>query len=162
MSTKTEKVSGMKTIKISNKDLLNKFYPSFKELSALPSNPKTGRLKYAIKRSLGSLQDAVERYSKRRQEIFEERCKMDESGNPKFDKEKNYSFETKELRKEAMKELGNLDKEIVDLTIYPVRKENIVSGTSQLSIGMELDLGEFIIPTAEELELLEELNKETK
>jgi len=162
MSKTNNQVVGMKTIKISNKNLLNKFFPSFQELSALPSNPKTGRLKYAIKRSLGSLQDAIERYSKKRQEIFEERCKMDESGNPKFDKDKNYSFETKDLRKEAMEVLDSLDREIVDLTIYPIRKENIVSGTSELSIGTELNLGEFIIPTDEELALFEELNKEVK
>jgi len=153
-------ISGMKTIEISYKDFLNKFFPAFTELSALPSNKNTGRLKYAVKRSLGSIQERLEGYNKARQLIFEDRCKMDEGGNPIFDKDKNYTFESKDLRKEAFAELEKLDKTIISLTIYPVRKENIVSGNSALSLIMELNLGGFIIPTEEELKMLEEFEKE--
>jgi hypothetical protein len=158
--SKASKVSAMKTIELTNKDFLNKFFPAFTELSSLPSNKNTGRLKYAIKRSLGSVQEKAEGYNKARQLIFEDRCKMDEGGNPLFDKDKNYTFESKDLRKEAFAELDKLDNKTVSLTIYPVRKENIVSGNSALSLIMELNLGEFIIPSEEEMELLAQFEKE--
>jgi len=156
----TKKVTAMKTIEISNKDFLNKFFPAFTELSNLPANKNTGRLKYAIKRSLGSVQSTTEGYTKARQLVFEDRCKMDEGGNPIFDKDKNYTFETKELRKEAFSELDKLDNKIISLTIYPVRKENIVRGNRALSLIMELNLGEFIIKSDEEIEMIAKFESE--
>jgi len=158
-SNKNEEVVGMVTIKMTNKHFVNKFAGAFSELSALPSNPKTGRLKYAIKRTLGSVQDAMERYNKQRQEIFEERAKMDENGNPQFDKDKNYLFESKDLRKEAFSKLDELNEKEIQLTVYPIRAENIVSGNSSLSIAMEINLEGLLIPSEEEQILLEELNK---
>lgn len=158
--TNTKKVSAMKTIELTNKDFLNKFFPAFQELSSLPSNKNTGRLKYAIKRSLGSVQERVEGYTKARQEIFEDGCKMDDGGNPIFDQDKNYTFETKDLRTAAFDELAKLDDKKIKLTIYPVRKENIVSGNKALSIILELNLGGFILPTEEEEKAFAEFSKE--
>jgi hypothetical protein len=156
----TKLVGAMKTIELTNKDFLNKFMPAFQELSSLPSNKNTGRLKYAVKRTLGSVQERMEGYNNARQSIFEDRCKMDEGGNPLFDKDKNYTFETKDLRKEAFAELEKLDNKKIKLTIYPVRKENIVSGNKALSIILELNLGEFILPTKEEEEEFAKYEKE--
>ncbi|PIZ52376.1 hypothetical protein COY27_00550, partial [Candidatus Woesearchaeota archaeon CG_4_10_14_0_2_um_filter_33_13] len=70
-------------IKIKNKELVNNFFRAFNDLSKLPSNPKSGKLKYAIKRSLPGIQEAVENYNKTRTQIFEDRAKVDENGNPK-------------------------------------------------------------------------------
>ena len=160
MEKTVEIVNGMRTVKMTNKHFVSKFATSFSELSELPSNPKTGRLKYAIKRTLGSVQDAMDRYNQERQNIFEERAKMDEHGNPTFDKNKNYLFETKDLRKDAFKELDKLDRKLIELTVYPIKAENIVSGNKSLSIALELNLEGFILPSEEEVELLNELEKE--
>ena len=138
-------VTGMKTINISNRDFINRLNPAFSELAMLKSNPDSGELKYSIKRSMGSMQDAVDRFNKKRIEIFEERAKKDEEGNAEFDKNKNYLFKSEKLKKEAFAELEKLEKEIIRLIIYPVSMENIIKATKQdLSIAMEYNLGEYI------------------
>lgn len=159
-----ETVGAMKSLKMTNSKFLNKFLPSFNELSSIPSTKKAGRLKYAIKQTLGSIQTTIEGYNKKRQVIFEDRCKMDEDGNPIFDKDKNYLFRKKDkendFRKEAFDELKKHDDKEITLTVYPVSHENLKMALGVVSIGMELNLEGFILPSEEELELLAEIKKE--
>jgi len=165
METKEQEVivRGMKTINITNKDLINRLNPAFSELAMLKSNADSGKLKYSIKRTINSIEDAVKRYAKQRNEIFEDRCKVDEEGNPMFDDKKNYLFEKPELKKEALKKLEELDNEEIKLTIYPVSLENIINATKQdLSIAMEYNLGEFIeyAEGSEDAKFFEEIKAE--
>src|SRR3990167_4639881 len=70
-------VTGMKTINISNRDFINRLNPAFSELAMLKSNPDSGELKYSIKRSMGSMQDAVDRFNKKKKETFAELEKLE-------------------------------------------------------------------------------------
>lgn len=144
-------VSGMVTLKMSNKYFINKFSPSFNELKQVPSNPKSGKLKFAIKKTVGSIEDAIERYIAKRQDIFEERCKLDGEGNPLIGEDKSYLFETPELRKEAKKLTKELDNEEIKLRVYPIRKVNLIDAIGgAISIGSELNLEGFILLEEEE------------
>jgi len=149
MAEKQEKVTGMKSINLTNKELINKFYPSFVELTKVPSNTKTGRLKYAIKRSINSIQDALENYQEARNEIFESRCKLDGDGNPVMGEDKSYTFDSSDIRKEAISEAKKLENKEITLTIYPINKSNIEEAIGSLSIGLELNLEGFILSDEE-------------
>ena len=134
-----------KKIKITNKELVNVFFRAFNDLSKLPSNSKSGKLKYAIKRSLPSIQAAVESFEKKRVQIFEDRAKVDENGNPKFDENGNYLFDSKEIRKDAFNALHQLEEEEIEIEIYPVSINDITAVAGEISIAQEINLGEFII-----------------
>lgn len=134
-----------KKIKISNKQLINLFVRELDKLSNLPSNSKSGKLKYAIKRTLPSVQEAIEKFNKERSQIFEDRAKVDENGNPKFDENGNYLFDSKEIRKEAFEALNQLDNKEIEIEIYPIGLEDITAVCGEISIGTEINLGEFII-----------------
>lgn len=134
-----------KKIKITNKELVNVFFRAFNDLSKLPSNAKSGKLKYAIKRSLPSIQAAVESFEKKRVQIFEDRAKVDENGNPKFDEKNNYLFDSKEIRKDAFNALHQLEEEEIEIEIYPVSINDITAVAGEISIAQEINLGEFII-----------------
>lgn len=159
---KVQETSNMVTIQITNKNLMDKLLPSFTELSKLPSNPKTGKIRYAIKRSLGSFQDAAERYNSARIELFEERAKMDENGNPQTEKDGSYIFESKELRKEAMEKLKELNEKEISLTIYPIRKSVLQAATGNISIGTEINLEGFLVNDVDADEEIEEEMKVVK
>lgn len=133
-----------KTIDITNKRFMNRLNPAFTELANLPSNADSGQLKYAIKRSLGGFQDAVDRYSKKRREIFEDRCKKDKDGNPEFGNKEEYLFEGKDEREEAFKLIEELDDEVIKLTLYSITLENVLKATKTISIGLELSLEGFL------------------
>ena len=150
-SKEIKMVTGMATIKMTNRAFLNKFYPSFLELTKLPSNTKSGKIKYAVKRSLGSVQDALDKYTSVKQEIFEERAKLDESGNPVMGQDNSYIFESKEIRKEAIDTVKELDNKEIELTVYPITKENLIASVGSISIGMELNLEGFVLIENEEL-----------
>ena len=132
-------------IKIKNKVLVNNLFRAFNDLSKLPSNPKSGKLKYAIKRSLPSIQEAAENYNKTRTQIFEDRAKVDENGNPKFDENQNYLFDSKAVRQTAFDALHKLEEEEVEIEIYPISINDITAVAGEISIAQEINLGEFII-----------------
>ena len=134
-----------KKIKITNKQLINAFTRELEALSKLPSNPKSGKLKYAIKRTLPSVQEAIGNFNKQRTQIFEDRAKVDENGNPKFDENGNYLFDSKEIRKDAFNALHQLEEEEIEIEIYPVSINDITAVAGEISIAQEINLGEFII-----------------
>lgn len=152
-ATKTlPRVTGTTTIDISNRNFLNKFLPSLNELSMLPSNKESGQLKYAVKKTLTTVQIALDSYNFEKQQIFEDRAKVDENGNPMFDDKREYIFESKESRTEAFAELKKLDETIIKLSVYPIRKENVIKATKNISIALELSLEGFIICDEEDFE----------
>lgn len=166
MSTTKELITGMTTIKMTNKEFLSEFSPSFNRIANLPSNPKSGKLKYAIKRTVGSVQKAGESFQKKSRDICEPLAAMDDDGNPKTTEDgSNYIFQDSDARKKAEKEMEKLNNEEISLTVYPVHLSTItdtLTEKSVISLSLELNLREFIIENAELNRQIEEDEKSEK
>lgn len=135
--------SPMRTLTMTNKEFMDVFMLAFNFLANQPTNPKSGNLKYGIKRTIASIQKAGEAYTEAKRELFEEYAQKDEHGNPKFDNRDNYLFETPELRKDAFAKLKVLNEKEVEIRVYPVALKDITN-TTKLSISHEIALGGFI------------------
>lgn len=131
-------------MKTTNKKFIHAFIPTFQELSNIASNPKTGKLKYAIKRNLPIIEETLSKYEKSRQTIFEDRAKHDENGNPMFDANKEYLFQSKELRKEAFEKIAELDNTEIEIDIFQISMSDLTDAIGEISIGREINLEGFI------------------
>lgn len=134
----------MKEITLSNKKFVNAFLPAFDALVKLPSNKQSGKLKYAIKRSIDNIQEALDEYNKKRIRIFEDRAKVDENGNPIMGEDGSYIFESAAKRKAAFEELEKLNNTQITINVFPINKE-VIDEMGGISIGQELNLLDFII-----------------
>lgn len=134
----------MKEITLSNKKFINSFLPAFDGLVRLPSNKQSGKLKYAIKRSIDNIQEALDEYNKKRIRIFEDRAKVDENGNPIMGEDGSYIFENAAKRKAAFEELEKLNNTQITISIFPITK-SVIDEIGGISIGQELNLLDFII-----------------
>ena len=161
MSESKTKIVGMITIKMTNKTFLNEFNPAFSTIANLPANPKSGKLKYAIKRTLGSVQKLGETHNRKAREICEPLSAIDDSGNPKSKPESEgggWMFQDSDSRKKAEKEIEKLNESIIELTVYPVHLSTITDA-HKISVGLEINLGEFIIENGELNKQIEEDEK---
>jgi hypothetical protein len=134
----------MKEMTLSYNKFLNGFLPAFNNLVNLPSNKQSGKLKYAIKRSLDNIQEEFNEYNKKRIQIFEDRAKVDENGSPMISEDGSYTFESAKKRKEAFDALDELNNTKITLSIFPINKE-VLDDIGGISIGQELNLLDFII-----------------
>lgn len=160
--TKTkEKITGLQTIKMKNKQFINIFNPAFTAISNFPSNSKSGDLKYAIKRSLESIQQAGEAFTNERRLILEDASLKDENGNPKFSPKSeggDYLFKSDTSRKLAIEQIQKLEEKEITLNVYPVRLKSITD-CREISIGLEINLMGFIIENIEQDEKIAEEEK---
>lgn len=134
----------MKEITLSNKKFINSFLPAFDGLVRLPSNKQSGKLKYAIKRSMDSIQEAFDEYNQKRIIIFEDRAKVDENGSPVMGEDGSYIFENAAKRKAAFEELEKLNDTKITINVFPITK-SVIDEMGGISIGQELNLLDFII-----------------
>lgn len=143
------KITGMKTIKMTNKVFLEEFNPAFSALANLPANPKSGKLKYALKRTVGSVQKAGEAHAKKLREICEPLAAITDEGNPKTTADgRDYIWKDSDAKKDAEKKIEKLNSEEIELTVYPVHLATITDA-HKISYGLEINLGEFIVENAE-------------
>jgi len=145
---KTISMSAIVEMEITNEEFMDSFVPTFNALASRPSNPKSGKLKYAIKRTLDGVQKAGKSYSEEKRELFEEHALKDDNGNPKTDEQENYLFETPNLRKECFEKLKKLNAKKIKVSVYPISLDDL-SEAAQLSIGQEIALRGFIKENAE-------------
>jgi hypothetical protein len=133
----------LRTLKMSWLHFMDSFVPAFQLLSNRPSNPNSGKLKYAIKRSIEPIQKLATKYNRAKSELFEDFAKKDANGNPQYDEAKNYLFETPELRKGCLKKLDELNDTMIEVVVYPISMVHIESSTP-LTIQHEIALNGFI------------------
>jgi hypothetical protein len=166
MGKTEEKITGMTTIQMTNKQFLTEFSPAFNKVANLPANPKSGKLKYALKRTLGSVQAVGEAFEKKAREIREPLAKMDDDGNPKTTENgMDYVYDGSENKKKAEEGMKKLYDTVIYLTVYPVRLSTITDALTEnynLTFALELNLGEFIIENAELNRQIEEDEKAEK
>lgn len=134
----------MKEITLTNRKFINAFLPAFNGLVNLPSNKQSGKLKYAIKRSIDNIQEALDEYNKKRIIIFEDRAKVDENGNPIMGEDGSYIFENATKRRQAFDEFDKLNDTKITISVFPIDKE-VIDEIGGISIGQELNLLDFII-----------------
>lgn len=141
---KVQETGNMVTIQITNRKFTNAFLPAFNGLVNLPSNKQSGKLKYAIKRSIDNIQEALDEYNKKRIRIFEDRAKVDDSGNPIMGEDDSYIFESAAKRRQAFDEFDKLNDTKITISIFPINKE-VIDEMGGISIGQEINLLDFII-----------------
>jgi len=153
------KITGMKTIKMTNKVFLEEFNPAFSALANFPSNPKSSGIKYAIKRTVGSVQKAGEAHARKLREICEPHAALTDEGNPKTTADgRNYIWKNSDEKKDAEKKIEDLNNEVIELTVYPVHLKTITNAYN-ISLGLEINLGEFVV---ENTELNEQIAEDEK
>lgn len=156
------KITGMTTIKMTYKAFLKEFNPSFTAIANLPANSKSGKLKYAIKRTLACVQNLGETHSKKAREICEPFAELNENGNPKMNDDGSYVWSSKDDRLKAEKGMEKLNDTSVDLQVYPIHLSTLTDA-HKISVALEINLGEFIVENADlNIQIIEDEKVEKK
>ena len=156
-------INGMITIKMTNKVFLKEFNPAFSAIANLPANAKSGKLKYAIKRTVGGVQKVGEAHSNKVKEICEPLSALDDNGNPKTSEDGlDYIFQDSDARKKSEKAIEKLNNEEINLTVYPIHLSTLTDA-HKISVALEINLGEFITENTElNNQIAEDEKKEKK
>lgn len=135
----------MDTIKITNRILASEVHGNLESLLYLKPNEGNASVRYAIKRSFRSVQNAIVDYNKKRKEIFESYCKYNE-GTPCIKKEKGsqeYEFQNKDEYKKAQLKLNALAEEVIELKVHKMKYADLVD-LDRFNLGIEICLEKLI------------------
>lgn len=138
-------------MKISNLELKASFQPTLVELAKSKTN---ARLSYNIAKTIKSVGSAIDTFDEARKQIIETRCNKDDAGKPVTEEKEvinqqgqtvkvsDYVFPNDDVKKEVLGLLQDLEKQEVDVEIYPVSLDDF--GSIEISGLTLLALKEFV------------------
>jgi hypothetical protein len=142
---KLESSSLMKKITMTYYDFVESFFPAFILIGGFKSSENSGKLKFAIRKSVANIDRVNRAYNELKSDLFDTHCKKDKEGNPVI-KDTQFLFDSPEVRKATYDKLKELNDTEVSFQIMPIGSDDIRK-CNPITILQEIALRDMVIDT---------------